>query len=160
MNLSTSQCNSSWSESGWTLYLDQSSLSKNQCYSIRGIVNEEEARVRNYEKVEEEEEEDLSMVSYASSGPCHYCEHEENCFDENACFSSPPSASELAKRSKKKKKIKEDDRNQPSTLTIIVSCRAYTESCFVGPCLGRLHPEQNQIKEDENANKKPRLGLS
>ncbi|KAK3231210.1 hypothetical protein Dsin_003091 [Dipteronia sinensis] len=113
MNLSASQCSSSGCESGWTLYLDQSSLSKNQCYSIGGIVDEE-GNVRDHEKVEEEEEEDLSMVSDASSGPRHYCEDDEDCFYENGCFSSPPSASELAKKSKnKKKKIKEQHgRNQ------------------------------------------------
>ncbi|KAL5777578.1 hypothetical protein ACOSP7_010504 [Xanthoceras sorbifolium] len=118
MNVSASQCSSSSGcESGWTLYLDQSSLPKNQCYSFGGIVDEEYAgkgaRVGDHE--EEEEEEDLSMVSDASSGPRHYCEDDEDCFDESGCFCSPPSASasELAKKSsKKKKKTKECGHNQ------------------------------------------------
>lgn len=109
MNLSASQCSSSGCESGWTLYLEQSSHSKNQCYSFGGEEYAERgARAGN----EEEEEDDLSMVSDASSGPRHYCEDDEDCFDVNGCFCSPHLASELAQKSKKKNKIKEHVRNQ------------------------------------------------
>lgn len=102
MNLPASQCRSSSSgrgcESGWTSYLDQSSLSRNrnQCYSLGDRNNEEE------------EEDDLSMVSDASSGPPHYCERDEDCFDEKGCFYSPHLPSELAPaKTKNKKKIKQ-----------------------------------------------------
>ncbi|KAK9215801.1 hypothetical protein WN944_007807 [Citrus x changshan-huyou] len=104
MNLSASQCKCSSSgsgcESGWTSYLDQSSLSRNrnQCYSLGDGHNEEE--------------DDLSMVSDASSGPPHYCEHDEDCFDEKGSFCSPHLPSELAPaKSKNKKKIKQQQHN-------------------------------------------------
>lgn len=106
---SASQC-SSGCESGWTLYLDQSSYSKNQYYNLGGIVSKGNNEV-------EEEEEDLSMVSDASSGPRHYhCEEEdEYCFgggdhhgNANNCFGSNDSGSGLAsKKSKSKMKNKE-----------------------------------------------------
>lgn len=107
MNLSASHCKCSSSgsgcESGWTSYLDQSSLSRNryQCYSLGDGHNQEE-----------EEEDDLSMVSDASSGPPHYCEHDEDCFDEKGSFYSPHLPSELAPaKSKNKKKIKQQQHN-------------------------------------------------
>ncbi|KAJ0025102.1 hypothetical protein Pint_08632 [Pistacia integerrima] len=103
MNLSSSQF-SSGCESGWTSYLDQSSHSKNECYSFGGNVDEEYAQTGA--RVDHDEEEDLSMVSDASSGPRH-CGEDEDCFDENGCFCSPPSASELARKNKKKHKIKQ-----------------------------------------------------
>ncbi|XP_044475589.1 protein SOB FIVE-LIKE 5-like isoform X2 [Mangifera indica] len=103
MNLSSSQF-SSGCESGWTLYLDQSSHSKNECYSFGGNVDEEYAQTG--ERLGHNEEKDLSMVSDASSGPRHCCE-DEDCFDENGCFCSPPSVSEIAQKSKKKNKIKQ-----------------------------------------------------
>ncbi|KAE8695857.1 Detected protein of unknown function [Hibiscus syriacus] len=83
MNASASQCGSSC-ESGWTIYLDQKSF---------------------------DEEEGLSMVSEASSGPGHYGEDEE---DGSFC-SAPPAAPEPAKfkkRNKNKRIIKEDASNQ------------------------------------------------
>ncbi|KAJ8762567.1 hypothetical protein K2173_008006 [Erythroxylum novogranatense] len=81
-------------ESGWTSYLDQSSLSKTQFQGFGEYnVGEDYARF-------EDEEEDLSMVSDASSGPPHYCEDDEYCYDQ------------LAKQSMNKKKNKERVRSQ------------------------------------------------
>ncbi|KAJ4842741.1 hypothetical protein Tsubulata_027201 [Turnera subulata] len=76
MDISASQCSSSGCESGWTMYLDQSSLSKNQYQGFGGFPG------GGYGSVEDEEEEDLSMVSDASSGPPHYCceDEEESSF--------------------------------------------------------------------------------
>ncbi|XP_031281465.1 uncharacterized protein LOC116139963 [Pistacia vera] len=108
MNLSSSQF-SSGCESGWTSYLDQSFHSKNECYSFGGNVDEEYAQTGA--RIDHDEEEDLSMVSDASSGPRH-CGKDEDCFDENGCFCSPPSASELARKNKKKHKIKQHGKNQ------------------------------------------------
>ncbi|XP_050212994.1 protein SOB FIVE-LIKE 5-like [Mercurialis annua] len=80
MNMSASHCSSSGCESGWTSYLDQSVLSKNQYQGFDGN--------SNYSKVNDDDgggEEDLSMVSDASSGPPHYCEDGEQwCFDQFA----------------------------------------------------------------------------
>ncbi|XP_024029036.1 uncharacterized protein LOC21387514 isoform X1 [Morus notabilis] len=84
MNISTSKF-SSGCESGWTLYLDQSYISEsefqrdnsdnnNNNYNYNGIAECGGKGVR------EEEEEDLSMVSDASSGPPHY---HEDCYCEN-----------------------------------------------------------------------------
>lgn len=62
MNLSTSEC-SSGCESGWTTYLDQFSDSTNP--NMKNYVQNYEERGRNLV----EDDEDLSMVSDASSGP-------------------------------------------------------------------------------------------
>ncbi|XP_028796059.1 uncharacterized protein LOC114751573 isoform X2 [Neltuma alba] len=81
MDLSASRYNSV-SESGWTNYIDQTSL-LDKYFQRRGSVEYEgkEARLE-----EEEEEEGLSMVSDASSGPPHY-------HDEVDKYSSHPSTS-------------------------------------------------------------------
>ncbi|KAE8685744.1 Detected protein of unknown function [Hibiscus syriacus] len=82
MNLSASQCGSGC-ESGWTFYLDQSSCSQTgnfgEDYGVKG------ARF----VVEDDEEEGLSMVSDASSGPRQHCYCQEN-----GCFSSHPSTTQ------------------------------------------------------------------
>ncbi|KAG6747609.1 hypothetical protein POTOM_047497 [Populus tomentosa] len=94
MNISASQYSGSGCESGWTSYLYQSSISKNQYQGFGGFVDGDFARV------EDEQEEDLSMVSDASSGPPHYCEDGEFCCDK------------LAMKSKNKKKSREHGRSQ------------------------------------------------
>lgn len=100
MNMSASQCGSGC-ESGWTLYLDQSSYSQTRCQKFS----------RSFRV--EDEEQDLSMVSDASSGPRHYCQDYEECLDENGSFCSAPAPPEPAKKSSKnKKKIKEHGSNQ------------------------------------------------
>ncbi|EEF52266.1 protein SOB FIVE-LIKE 5 [Ricinus communis] len=100
MNMSASQCSSSGCESGWTLYLDQSSLSKNQYQNFGGFVDGNEyARAENDD--DDYEEEDLSMVSDASSGPPHYCEDDEDQY----CYDS-------SKKNKNKQKCKEYRRSQ------------------------------------------------
>ncbi|MCD9643745.1 hypothetical protein HAX54_031414 [Datura stramonium] len=101
MNISGSEC-SSGCESGWTMYLDQLSNSADQ-YNRRdnhGIYKTE------YVDEDQEEDEDMSMVSDASSGPPHF--HEEYCFDENG-YIFYPSASENTKKAKEKRKTKEQN---------------------------------------------------
>ncbi|XP_011013747.1 PREDICTED: uncharacterized protein LOC105120549 [Populus euphratica] len=99
MNVSASEYSGGGSESGWTSYLNQSSNSKHQYQGFGGFVD------GDYARVEEDQEEDLSMVSDASSGPPQYCKA-----DEYGC-------DELAKKSKSKKKSKEYGRSkQPSYL--------------------------------------------
>ncbi|GMI82711.1 hypothetical protein like AT4G33800 [Hibiscus trionum] len=100
MNVSASQCGSGC-ESGWTHYLDQSSYSQTryQKFSENFVV--------------EDEEQDLSMVSDASSGPRHYYQNYGECLDENRSFCSVPATPEPDKRSSKsKQKIKEHGSNQ------------------------------------------------
>ncbi|KAE8659172.1 hypothetical protein F3Y22_tig00116964pilonHSYRG00247 [Hibiscus syriacus] len=100
MNTSASQCGSGC-ESGWTYYLDQSSYSQTRYQKFSG----------NF--AVDDEEQDLSMVSDASSGPRHYYQDYEECLEENGSFCSVPSTSEPAKRSSKnKQKIKEHGNNQ------------------------------------------------
>ncbi|XP_019436060.1 PREDICTED: uncharacterized protein LOC109342542 isoform X2 [Lupinus angustifolius] len=99
MDISTSQFNSA-SESGWTHYLDQSTFSENHFQKRNDITNYEEKGERM-----EESEEDLSMVSDASSGPPHY---DDECYSENWCTY----LSSTSKESQKKKKVKEYSRNQ------------------------------------------------
>ncbi|GLT93920.1 hypothetical protein SLE2022_116890 [Rubroshorea leprosula] len=109
MDISDSQCGSGC-ESGWTLYLDQSSL-KSKWWSFSGVVDEDYGGKGARVKYVEEGEEDLSMVSDASSGPRHYCEDDENCYEEHAYFFPAPSAAEFAKKSKSKKKIRENQQH-------------------------------------------------
>lgn len=91
MNISTSEC-SSGCESGWTTYLDRLSNSTNphnlQNYQVKGAnVNEDQ------------EDEDLSMVSDASSGPPHL--HESFGADTH-CYTFASPVQEDKKKSKQK----------------------------------------------------------
>ncbi|CAG7885048.1 unnamed protein product [Brassica rapa] len=76
---------SEWSsgcESGWTLYLDHSvsSFPSSSCFrDINGFENRRRSKdswSQNYVHQEEDEEEDLSMMSDASSGPRNVCEED------------------------------------------------------------------------------------
>ncbi|KAG4382467.1 hypothetical protein AAZX31_14G087700 [Glycine max] len=110
---------SSASESGWTHYLDQSSLSENY-YQRRGGVVECEGKGA---RMEEYSEEDLSMVSDASSGPPHY---DNECYCQNwyPCLSSKAKESQ-----KKNKKVKEYGRSQqPSPLDDTASSPFFNSS--------------------------------
>ncbi|GKV20050.1 hypothetical protein SLEP1_g30225 [Rubroshorea leprosula] len=110
MDISNSQCGSG-SESGWTPYLDQSSFSRSRWKDFSGVSGEDYGGIgARFEHVGEDEE-DLSMVSDASSGPRHYCEDDEDCNEENRYVFPAPSASESAKKSKNKKKIRENQQH-------------------------------------------------
>ncbi|XP_059311281.1 protein SOB FIVE-LIKE 5-like [Lycium ferocissimum] len=69
-----SEC-SSGCESGWTLYLENSYLPS--CSKGNNFVNGEDEKSLKQKLEEEDEEEDLSMVSDASSGPPHFHQEEE-----------------------------------------------------------------------------------
>ncbi|KAM7279071.1 hypothetical protein ACFE04_006205 [Oxalis oulophora] len=108
MNISTSEC-SSGCESGWTHYLDHSSnYSKSQWQSFDG----------NDKK---EEEDDLSMVSDASSGPRHYCEEDDHedysCVPTSSSYYNMNIPEQVTKKinNKKKKNVKnlEDTASSP-----------------------------------------------
>ncbi|KAK9032841.1 hypothetical protein V6N11_017883 [Hibiscus sabdariffa] len=100
MNLSASRCGSGC-ESGWTFYLDQS-FSSQTWSGVNG------ARF-----MAEDEEEGLSMVSDASSGPrpC-YCQDYAECPDENGSFCSHPATPEQPKNIKKKASTELSDFSQ------------------------------------------------
>ncbi|KAH1109786.1 hypothetical protein AAZX31_04G045600 [Glycine max] len=111
MDISSSQYNSA-GESGWTHYLDHSSLSESY-FQMRGGIEDHGGKGARVE----EEEEDLSMISDASSGPQHY--HEDD--GQHYCVNWYPSTSHYTKESEKKKnnnkKAKEYGNNQhPSPL--------------------------------------------
>lgn len=97
MNTSTSEC-SSGCESGWTMYLDQLSNSTDPCRSafLHNYKGKGE-HVHNYE-----DEEDLSMVSDASSGPPH---PHENYAGENQHYAYAYSS--VSEDRKKKSKTKD-----------------------------------------------------
>ncbi|XP_059630269.1 protein SOB FIVE-LIKE 5-like isoform X2 [Cornus florida] len=99
MKNSSSEC-SSRRESGWTMYFDQSSNYGDQFYKADD--KDFRSKVANVK----EDDEDLSMVSDASSGPPQFCE-DEGCFDETRYFGYASSAYEQAKKGEKKKKTKE-----------------------------------------------------
>ncbi|XP_057440228.1 protein SOB FIVE-LIKE 5-like isoform X2 [Lotus japonicus] len=129
MDMSSSQYNSA-SESGWTHYFDQPSLSEKH-FQRSGIVE--------YKGMEEEEEEeDLSMVSDASSGPPHY--HEEDDQIQSYGLNWYPSSSLYTKESVKKQKVKEYGRiQQPSPLEFddtasspVLNCHKANQASFSG----------------------------
>ncbi|KAL3621066.1 hypothetical protein CASFOL_035978 [Castilleja foliolosa] len=75
---------SSGCESGWTLYLEHSSISS---YNQENhVFNKNEVAERLNEE-DDDVDEDLSMVSDASSGPAHLHEEETN---TNGCFYNYP----------------------------------------------------------------------
>ncbi|KAJ7946177.1 Angiogenin-2 like [Quillaja saponaria] len=114
MNLLASEC-SSGCESGWTLYLEQSFLKPNvsASHSDTGFCEEHKEKRGKYE---EEEEEDLSMVSDASSGPPHFHDDYDYFNDQNGCSCSASKISTLEKRGKKKQKVKENQSNEDQHL--------------------------------------------
>lgn len=129
-HISSASQYSSASESGWTHYLDQSSLSENYFQRRGGVVDECEGKGA---RMEEESEEDLSMVSDASSGPPHY---DNECYCENwyPCLSSTT-------KEQQKKKVKEYGRSQqPSPLDDTASSSLFNfpkeshkkQECFSG----------------------------
>ncbi|XP_010248361.1 PREDICTED: uncharacterized protein LOC104591252 isoform X1 [Nelumbo nucifera] len=113
--LASSEC-SSGCESGWTMYLDHSSLSTNpykRCCGLRDEIDFFGQDFRKEETEEGDEEKDLSMVSDASSGPPHFLE-DDDYFEENGCFSSAFPADVLANKSGKRRKL--DQRQQQQHL--------------------------------------------
>ncbi|XP_038716588.1 uncharacterized protein LOC120009924 isoform X2 [Tripterygium wilfordii] len=96
MDMSGSQWTSGC-DSGWTLYLDQSSYSKTQCHSFGGA-EEEAYRGGEGARMEHDEEDDLSMVSDASSGPRHCNADHDGCSGELEKGNK--------RNNKKKKKVK------------------------------------------------------
>lgn len=97
---------SSGCESGWTLYLEHSSISpdasfdrqKDSPHRRRNRVSTD-AKRSNDDDEEDEEDEDLSMVSDASSGPPHL--HEEEGFYHYTISEEPPSCRNNLTRKKK-----------------------------------------------------------
>lgn len=107
--MSASEC-SSGCESGWTMYLDQSSVSATQCQRASGN-NVYDDYGNSRAKQDNYEEEDLSMVSDASSGPPHFNE-DEDCFDGNRQFCSSSSVLGSGRKNENKKKGKKHGSKQ------------------------------------------------
>ncbi|XP_028066469.1 uncharacterized protein LOC114269359 isoform X1 [Camellia sinensis] len=113
-----SEC-SSGCESGWTLLLEHSFLSPP--YPSHGGGAHELVDGRSvHTHSDENEEEDLSMVSDASSGPPVFHEDEYYGNADNGFFYHPPIEPTLPNNSGKRKKIKENrrrnDEEHPSFL--------------------------------------------
>ncbi|PIN03231.1 hypothetical protein CDL12_24252 [Handroanthus impetiginosus] len=103
MNISTSEC-SSGCESGWTMYLDQRSTNSTDPYF-------REQKGATFVNEDDQEDEDLSMVSDASSGPPH-CHHYENYPVQTHYYDYQSSVSEDKRKSKQKStKTKEEKQN-------------------------------------------------
>ncbi|XP_022993429.1 uncharacterized protein LOC111489443 [Cucurbita maxima] len=116
MDLLDSEC-SSGCESGWTLYLEQSFLSHG---GSDRIVDRESGFCDGYWKAEATEEheveEDLSMVSDASSGPPHFFEDEACSHEDDGHFSHASKSVTPEKNKGKKQKITEYQcHDQPSS---------------------------------------------
>ncbi|KAL2349540.1 hypothetical protein Fmac_003540 [Flemingia macrophylla] len=109
MNALASEC-SSGCESGWTLYLEHSfQLNQNvSSHTTSQFIGEEDEGFcydKEKGKKEETEEEDLSMVSDASSGPPNLPDAQDNGGFYSA---SEVAMANLSKRSKKRQKVKEN----------------------------------------------------
>ncbi|CAJ2675332.1 unnamed protein product [Trifolium pratense] len=125
MDISTSKYSGATSESGWTQYLDQSSISESYLQRKDGH-GEYKGKGRRMSK-EEKFEEDLSMVSDASSGPPHY--------DNDYC-----DLSSTTKEYMKEKNVKKYDRisQQPSPLDDTASSPFFT-------CPKKSHKKQDNL---------------
>lgn len=86
-------------ESGWTLYLGESSASTVRTQRRSGFSG---GVVEEQEQVEDEEE-NLSMVSDASSGPPH-CKSPDSCNNETEYYSSFPTSSGTYSRTRSEEK--------------------------------------------------------
>jgi len=104
MDTLASEC-SSGCESGWTLYLDHS-LNASQSHTP-SLGCYEETKHKKSQNIEDSDEEDLSMVSDASSGPPHH----DSYFNAQDCSASKPTKL-VAKRSKKRQKVQENNIQQ------------------------------------------------
>ncbi|AES93590.1 hypothetical protein MtrunA17_Chr5g0393821 [Medicago truncatula] len=104
MDTLASEC-SSGCESGWTLYLDRS-LNTSQSHTP-SLGCYEETKHKKAQNIEDSDEEDLSMVSDASSGPPHH----DSYFNAQDCSASKPTKL-VAKRSKKRQKVQENNNIQ------------------------------------------------
>ncbi|KZV45136.1 hypothetical protein F511_24178 [Dorcoceras hygrometricum] len=120
MNISTSECSSDC-ESGWTMYLDQSSNSTDRFTRDFSKNCQQEHAVDSYAyQADQQDDEDLSMVSDASSGPPpHFQEYDSYAAaaaggTESQFFRGyPSSVSEVAykKRSKQQRSKTKDARD-------------------------------------------------
>ncbi|GMH16468.1 hypothetical protein Nepgr_018309 [Nepenthes gracilis] len=116
---------SGWSsgcESGWTVYFEEFSLPENQWQGDNSNRHgNENYRVNPIR--EEEDEEDLSMVSDASSGPPHFQEY----YDQSGDYCSPSEtgSKKSDKRGKKKGKEQRAKHQQHSSLDDTASSPAF-----------------------------------
>lgn len=103
MSISSNSGCSREQESGWTLYLGESSASAIRTQRRSGF----SGRVGEEQDQEEDEEENQSMVSDASSGPPQ-CKSDDSCNNENEYYCSPSfstsSGTDSRTRNEEKKK--------------------------------------------------------
>lgn len=150
MNTFGSELGSSGCESGWTLYLEHSFLNQN------ASSHHKDKRFKD----EDSGEEDLSMLSDASSGPPLF-PHYDSYFKEdvNACFYSASKAVKLAKSAKKKQKVKENQHLEDQHLTFLHDTATspvfdFSTVCSVfWPCM--LFPPFNVFSHSSFLNKFP-----
>ncbi|XP_044509643.1 protein SOB FIVE-LIKE 5-like [Mangifera indica] len=123
MNFFGSEC-SSVSESGWTLYLEQSNFTshRNTNKFVDGEAGFCEERFQHFDDGDDDKDEDLSMVSDASSGPPTFHEDEDRCNDVDRCnqlqYPPPSKATREANSSgkirlKKKEKRSRGQKQEP-----------------------------------------------
>ncbi|KAI4295782.1 hypothetical protein L6164_035792 [Bauhinia variegata] len=119
MNAFASECSSGF-ESGWTLYLEHSfpNGSHRDTRFVDGNGDFYDEHREKRVKDEDAAEEDLSMVSDASSGPPHFPDEEAHFNEDNGCFYPPSKTAKLSKSGKKRQKVKEnhEDHHLPSFL--------------------------------------------
>lgn len=133
-NTSTSEY-SSGCESGWTMYLDQNSNSTDP-YS-RGFAYDkyEEKGAYSY-TIHEEDDEDLSMVSDASSGPPH-CRH----YDNSHYYGG---GEDKTKTTKTKTKTKSSSRKEPKQQSLCLDDTASSSIFHLSQVNSLVHSERER----------------
>lgn len=125
-----SEC-SSGCESGWTVYFENSIIAPYSSYNNGNKFLQGKAQVNG-----QEEEEDLSMVSDASSGPPQLLAEEDYGNDSHGwCYHAPVLAVDpalpksIVKRQKKKENRRQNLKEKPSMLDDTASSPIFNVSC-------------------------------
>ncbi|XP_058080888.1 protein SOB FIVE-LIKE 5-like [Magnolia sinica] len=130
--LSPLEC-SSGCESGWTMYLDQSSEKPTSLFEKEAVLSWKNDRFLVGE--EGEDEMDPSMVSDASSGPPHFLQDDDDedhefCFDGDGCFCSPALICKSGKRRRAERRVEEEDPSSFLDDTASSHVFSFSNNCF------------------------------
>ncbi|KAL3614358.1 hypothetical protein CASFOL_042432 [Castilleja foliolosa] len=135
---------SSGCESGWTLYLEHSSISSYNQENHKFIKNEISKRLNDEQEDDDDDDEDLSMVSDASSGPPHLPEEEEggsnNNVDINGCFYHYPIIEKGKNTNRDKKRRRNNAQDLQSSLLDDTASSPFFDCSYKNSTLTRAQP--------------------
>ncbi|KAL9685644.1 hypothetical protein QQ045_023095 [Rhodiola kirilowii] len=151
---------SSGCESGWTVYLEKSWLSPNCSISYDNNQGEEDAGVGSEQMrikggEDQEEEEDMSMVSDASSGPPHFNNIDYSGFNNHqyGCFNPTggEAADEVSAAFGRRKKRNNDVKKQRMLLDDTASSRPVSHHHLKKSEIGFGHRIKNQSQVESHS---------